>query len=346
MKVLKKIPGAIGAIQRHTKLLLPRVTIRRLANLAVVGVEMLFRRSRPTSRPMVAKIEASSACNLMCRGCRTGIPLVEYQPGNLSLEDFEVMLDKMGRYLFEVVFYIWGEPLLNKNLPELIKAAHRHNISVIISTNLHFLTEEMGERLLDAGLDKVIFCLDGWSQETYEQVRINGDFELARSNIMRFIEQRRRRGTKKPYLEWQWVVTQNNRPELDRGKTAARELGIEKFVELVDWGNLLPEDERFFEGLKKVRQKQFSRTNRCFWLWSSIAIQYDGNVFPCCHVANKPYSERIYGNIVKDDLATIWNGRQYQHARQLVRSGWVDEETDVVCGQCYSPPIFIERPRS
>jgi len=343
MRIFKKIPGAWGAIQRHRRLLLPRITVKRLINLALVGVEMMFRCSRLRSRPIVAKIEACCACNLRCLGCRSGSPQVEYPAGNLSVEDFEVILDKMGDYLFEIVFYIWGEPLMNKKLPELIAAAHRRNISVIISTNLHFLTEEMGTRLINCQLDKLVFCIDGWSQEAYEEVRIGGDLDLVKTNIKRFVQQRSDANSTKPYLEWQYVVTTNNRPELPPAREAAQEWGVNRFVELVDWGQRI-EDPDYWKGLDKAKKKMRAKINRCFWLWSSVAIQYDGQVFPCCHVARTTDSERVYGNIIGQDLNEVWNSAKYQQARLCLKSERQQCEGDFVCKECYSPPIFIDRP--
>ncbi len=341
MKLLKKIPGMVGALQRHNRIVLPRLTFARLVNLCVLGIEMLFRRPKLISKPVVAKIEACSACNLSCEGCRSGHLIVEYPAGNMSTEDFGIVLDKMGKYLFEIVFYNWGEPLMNKKVPELVKMAHQHNISVIISTNLHYLTEEMGDRLLEAQLDKLIFCIDGWSQESYQQVRIGGDFDLVINNIKRFIDQRNKAGMKKPYLEWQYVVTQRNRPELAMARSAAGDWGVDRFVELVDWSQRL-DDKSYFNGLDKAWEKMRGKRNRCFWLWSSIAMQYDGNVFPCCHVANKPYEDRIFGNLVSSSLDEVWNGPKYRMARQYLRSKRRIEEGDFICKECNTPPIFIE----
>jgi radical SAM protein with 4Fe4S-binding SPASM domain len=341
MKLVKKIPGTVGTLKRHLIIFWPRLTFSRIINTGIMGIEMFFKRLKLISKPVVAKIEASSACNLRCRGCRTGEPLVEYKIGNLAVSDFEVILNKMGKYLFELVFYIWGEPLINKDLPELIKAAHKRNISVIISTNLHFLTEDMGAKLLDAGLDKMIFCIDGWSSETYSEIRIKGNFDLVKANIKRFIDQRKAAKSKKPYLEWQYVVTTNNKSELPIARRVAADWGVEKFTELVDWAKRL-EEKDYFKGLDKVRHKMYTKINRCFWLWSSIAIQYDGNVFPCCHVANKPHENRIYGNILKEDLKAVWNSDKYQRARLLLKSKRSINDGDFICKHCYSPPIFIE----
>jgi len=341
MKVIKKIPDAFGALDRHLKQFGLRMTFKRLINLCIILIEMVFKRKRLLSKPAIAKIEASSICNLRCFGCRSGAQsaLVEYPPGKLSISDFEVMVEKMGDYLFEIVLYLWGEPLTNKDLPALIKVAHNKNIAVGISTNLHFLTEEMGEKLLDAQLDKMIFCIDGWSQETYGQVRIKGNFETVKNNIQRFAQQKKAANSRKPHLEWQYVVTEDNFPELESAKRAAQKWGVDKFTEIADWGKRLKKKDHF-KGLAKTKKQMYEKINRCYWLWSSIAVQYDGNVFPCCHVANKPHQQRIYGNILKDSLGDVWNSELYQKARLLLQSSRSISEGEFICKECFSPPVF------
>jgi radical SAM protein with 4Fe4S-binding SPASM domain len=80
--------------------------------------------------------------------------------------------------------------------------------------------------------------------------------------------------------------------------------------------------------------------NRCFWLWTSIVSQYNGNIFPCCHVANKPRKNRIYGNILNEDLKSIWNGEKYQASRLLLKSKRSIDEGDFICKSCETPPIY------
>ena len=140
-------------------------------------------------------------------------------------------------------------------------------------------------------------------------------------------------------MEWQYVVTEKNKKEVIQAKKMAKEWGIDRFVELVDWSNRL-QDKDYFEGLDKACESMVTHINRCFWLWSSIAIQYNGNVFPCCHVANKPHEKRIYGNIVKEDLASVWNSEKYQASRLLLKSNRSIDEGDFICKSCETPPIY------
>ncbi len=239
MKRAQKLPRFVDAIKRHASNIIPRLTLPRLHNLALNYYEMRFKKARLRSFPFIAKIEAANICNLKCLGCRSGDILVTYPSGKMEISLFEKILDQNGKYLFEIIFYLWGEPTLNPNLPQLIKMAHDKNISVTISTNLHFLDEALSERLLECKLDKLIVCLDGFSQKSYETIRISGDFVKAKKNLEYFAKLRNKKNASKPHIEWQYILTDETFPELEAAEKFADEIKINRFVVLQDWAGRL-----------------------------------------------------------------------------------------------------------
>ena len=97
------------------------------------------------SFPYIMGVDASSHCQLRCPLCPTGIenesrgssePLRYRTRTHLDPDVFDDLLSELGEFLFMIMFYNWGEPLLNKNLPSLIRKAHRHKIATEIHTNL------------------------------------------------------------------------------------------------------------------------------------------------------------------------------------------------------------------
>ena len=71
-----------------------------------------------------------------------------------------------------VTLFFMGEPLLDKTLPEKIKYSKDAGFRGLnIATNLALLTEETSKKLLDSGLDTIIFSIDGVKKETHEQIR-------------------------------------------------------------------------------------------------------------------------------------------------------------------------------
>ena len=79
--------------------------------------------------------------------------------------------------------YFQGEPLLNKNLPQLIHTAASANIFTTISTNAQALNSEKARQLVESGLERIIISVDGTNQTVYEQYRKGGKLEKAIAGI-------------------------------------------------------------------------------------------------------------------------------------------------------------------
>ena len=80
-------------------------------------------------------------------------------------------------------FYFQGEPLLCKQLPEMIRMAHDVGLYTIVSTNAQALDEATAIALVEAGLSRIIISMDGFTQATYEQYRRGGDVEQVKAAI-------------------------------------------------------------------------------------------------------------------------------------------------------------------
>ena len=80
-------------------------------------------------------------------------------------------------------FYFQGEPLLNKDLPQMIREAHEAGLYTIVSTNAQALTPQMAEALVQAGLDRIIISMDGLTEETYSAYRIGGSLEQCKKAV-------------------------------------------------------------------------------------------------------------------------------------------------------------------
>src|SRR5207244_12605003 len=81
----------------------------------------------------------------------------------MSPELFDAVLDELGEYLFLVMFYNYGEPLLNRHLPEFIAKANARDIVTEIHSNLSLpLSDSQIEDLLTSGLDYLNLSIDGF----------------------------------------------------------------------------------------------------------------------------------------------------------------------------------------
>jgi len=67
----------------------------------------------------------------------------------------------------QVNLFNWGEPLLNRELPEIIASIHGRGVGTQIHSNLNHLPDGLAERLVESGLDFLVGSIDGATQETY-----------------------------------------------------------------------------------------------------------------------------------------------------------------------------------
>ncbi len=81
---------------------------------------------------------------------------------------------------------IFIEPLLHPQFQEMLRYSKKKGLRVDFNTNANSLTEEKAKAILESGLDKIVFSVDGVSAATYEKVRRGGNYDRVLRNIKRF----------------------------------------------------------------------------------------------------------------------------------------------------------------
>lgn len=138
-------------------------------------------------------IETIFGCNAACGMCVINHS-TDRSKGIMPMDKFCDLVDRLAPHRDSVeMFDLFGlgEPLIDPHIVERIayvKSAGFRNLS--FSTNAHLLSAERAAALLEAGLDTVIFSIDGFSRETHEAVRIRTDYDRVVGNCIGMIEQR------------------------------------------------------------------------------------------------------------------------------------------------------------
>ena len=82
-------------------------------------------------------IEITNNCNLNCSFCT----LKKKKNKVVSVDDFNIILDKLKGHTNYLYFHVLGEPLLHPNINELIDLAKNNNFNVNITTNGYFINK-------------------------------------------------------------------------------------------------------------------------------------------------------------------------------------------------------------
>ena len=115
--------------------------------------------------PMTVSIEPTTACNLKCPECPSGLRAFSRPTGNLKIDFFRKTMDELASNLLYLIFYFQGEPYINPKFLDMVKHAHDKGVYTITSTNGHFLSKANAKKTIESGLDRMIISVDGTTQE-------------------------------------------------------------------------------------------------------------------------------------------------------------------------------------
>lgn len=115
-------------------------------------------------------------CNLACTHCSSNADS-HGSLGYSTTDAMDILRQIAGIGVVDVAFS-GGEPLLRRDLEDLIRFARGKGMSTGMSTNGYALTARRAHSLKSAGLDRLQVSLDG-TREAHERVRGKGSFDHA-----------------------------------------------------------------------------------------------------------------------------------------------------------------------
>ena len=311
-----------------TRALLTYSTPAKLANLLLCEAEKKLRIIAPRSTPYRAIIDVSNACSLRCPYCPTGAREFGRKPGFLPMEHIEELMERVGRYLYIAFLYNWGEPLLHPDLPKIVAQVRSRNILTVISTNLNIRNPAKLEAVLDSGLDHLIVSIDGATQEVYSQYRVKGNLDLVLENLRYLVDYKRKIKRKNPTIEWQFLVFDHNRHEVEMARKLAGDIGVNVFRTSPGF---VPENHI----------EAWGREAWCNFLWDTITMQVDGGIGACCHHIDKADD---FLDSPAATFSTMWHAPRFMTARRLFSPKAAERLPDDLEHPCLSCPIVRNQP--
>lgn len=307
----------------------------------------VFRTGDRAPMPFKLKLENTTFCNLKCKMCPYTKGL-NRPKGSLSLEKFKYIYDQIRPCYLNLTGI--GEPLINKDIYEIIKYAKKNRTFVKLDSNGMLLNKENSERLLEAGPDILSISLDGMKKETFEKIRGGAVFEIVRGNIKRLT---RLKEEKKYPTEIHifMVVQKDNINELSEfikfgdetrvdsinatfvinlGETKTTDTGLDNvsredikkvYDELIElkkniktkiWmDNLF----RYMEHRIKNKKWDYNIRKPCYLPWYMASFTWDGTLVPCdFHCEN----EITFGNIFETPFKELWNNKEIRKFRRNI----------------------------
>jgi pyruvate-formate lyase-activating enzyme len=328
---IKNVAEAISirtGAKLRTRALLHYTTPVKLKNLILCEAEKRLHTLHPNSRPYRAIIDVSNACSLRCPYCATGAREFGRPPGFIPLENVQQLMEKVGKHLYVAFLYNWGEPLMHPEIGKVVECVHSHDVMTIISSHLNTRDRSKLEALLNSGLDHLIASIDGATQAVYEQYRVKGRLDIVLDNLSFMVEYKRRHKLRTPTIEWQYLIFEHNKHEVDMARRIAAKLGLDAFRATPGY---VPEKPL----------EPFERVSSCNFLWDTVTLQVDGGIGACCHHIDKADD---FASSFSEPFPQTWHSLRFTQARSLFNAKASRKLPDQLIHPCLSCPITQVQP--
>jgi len=174
--------------------------------------------------PKVVFIEVTNRCNLLCETCpRTYFTREPLK--SLTYEEFVFIAEQFPEMRRAVLHGI-GEPLLNKDLPQIIAYLKSRGVEVIFNSNGTLLTPKWQRQLVESNLDEYRCSIDGSHPETYARIRGADLLHKIYAGLDGLIKTKAHLGASNPHISIWCVVTRDNVEELPGLVYSAARLGV------------------------------------------------------------------------------------------------------------------------
>ncbi len=147
-------------------------------------------------------------CNLRCVHCYTDSENKRYR-GELTTEQGKALLDDLAQFKVPAVLFSGGEPLVRKDIFELVSYAVDRGLRPTLSTNGTLIDKKNARRIREAGFIYVGVSLDGIGEVNDCFRGKKGAFELAMRGFRNLVELGQRVGLR-------LTLTRHNYQDLEK----------------------------------------------------------------------------------------------------------------------------------
>jgi radical SAM protein with 4Fe4S-binding SPASM domain len=256
-----------------------------------------------SKKPFEALIETTNHCNLHCPMCYTH--QATRKKGFINLETYKRAIEQCCDFGIENVhLYTIGEPLLHKNIIEMVRIAKDNDRKVYIYTNGMLLDKKMAKQLVDEKVDNIIFSLEGVDKNKYENIRKGAKFEIVKENISNLKQYRNSIDVITNIEIWSIIMDEDSQYLNDFKNYWSKFVDRVYYVCLANQGgyiaNIISKDGNSLNAAKR---------QPCATLWQSIIVLYNGDVSACCVDFE---GKLTIGNIYESTLKKIWYGKKHR----------------------------------
>ena len=289
----------------------------------------------PLKTPFVIFLDPSDACNFKCKFCPTsdlGLMKQVKRPLRIMKMDlYKKIIDDIKKFdepIKVLRLYKDGEPLINKFFPEMISYAKSKKIAnrIDTTTNASLLNEEMGKRIIDAGLDRINISIEGINNQQYKNFSdVDLEFERVVENVRKFYENKKK-------CEMLVKINGDTLTKKDI-KTFFKIFGnitdkihVEHIMSC--WPNFKFKEVKS-NNKKGIYGQKIKEVDVCPYVFYSIAINSDGLISLCFLDWSR---KLILGDCKIESLVDIWKSNKMKNYQRMFLNG--QRKKHPICGNC------------
>jgi len=328
-------------MNRHLYNIKRYFSFKRMINIIKIYVSFYFslilRKPIVWGYPLVIMIEPTNICNLSCPLCYTVIKRTKNEKGYMDFEIYKKIIDEIAPYSTCIQLIGQGESFLHEDIIKMITYAAEKKLYIYIATNGNVSINE--NELVKSGLSTLAFSVDGVTQETYCQYRVNGYLDNVLTFMKNIIEVKKQTKNYIPKIIWDFLLFKHNEHEIEMVKKMAdlyevNELRIKPIViRTKDQINtLLPIDQRYrrYEDIDTELKMKKKINNRCKAIWKAIAVNWNGEMKVCCKDIDV---KTKIGSVTEKSIHEIWKSVSFMNFRKNILK---NKRQFDMCNNCFA----------
>ncbi|MDD4910535.1 MAG: radical SAM protein [Candidatus Omnitrophica bacterium] len=304
--------------------------------------------------PIYVEIAPCGSCNHRCMFC--ALDYLGYKPVFLETSALKKFLTDISRRgVKSIMFAGEGEPLLHKDIAELIAHAKAGGLDISITSNGVLLSKDIALKILPH-LSWFRISLNAGTRKTYAAIHGTKpeDFDRVIDNIKEAAGEKESRGHRCT-LGVQFLLLNENYDEVTTLAGILKEIGadyltikpysqhpssINRLKTDLDYGKLLflenelkkyvDDDFRvIFRKRTMLKIDQEKTYRKCYGLPFWAYLSSKGDLYACSAFLG---DERFrYGNIYKEGFEDIWKGEKRKKVKEMMDKKWRIEDCREVC---------------
>lgn len=288
--------------------------------------------------PVIYNIETTNACNMRCEMCpRTTMMTRSIE--TLNIDNFREIADQLKPFSEErwkeweifveknygiskndmsenhfflniiprvLVLHGYGDPLLDKDMPERVRFLTEKNITSYFSCNPANIDIEKTIKMFENGLGYIKYSIESTNDDRHKQVRGNAsNFTESYKKILILLDLKKKNNYKTTIVITMLNLNKSWQDE-EWKKLKEHFKGLDVYIYFKS------QDQQWYQG-KKEGTQSIHWTEFCQFPWSSMTIKSNGEAVMCVEDFN---NEIVLGDAKKDSLYNIWNGEKYRQLRR------------------------------